>query len=519
MSSKDLNLPDVGPNLTPDALAMIRKLIAEAQGSKNPEGPTPPQAPQPGTNADVTGARPLHSETTPARQLDVQPTSKPNIFNPRPLTTSHHSTGESVMSDDMLESVSAYTMTSVIHHQTAKWTPTFNAFNVALTQMDKTMSTTKRWLDNSFGWIPDYSRLHFNTLLLIHVLRAMRDAGTLDFKSLPLLQAFELYFNFGNILIPGPLVPFFKAISTSKIDSDLFGNVAPQLPLKINMDPNNPVVPTSIDPNLYLHIANIPAIFDSICTAIHLGPGANDIYQKILVTGNSPGAFGLPFAANSPNTTVYNQPGLAQRIALTDMAVLNFYQCAPSYSFPPPMANNIVSTGIESWFQYCRLATGNDDHYEWLSRLSGTMNNYCQFFRGSIPLGDIASSALPTGQILGTYRKDTLPTKEVAIKPLSAGSGSNPTTGYYYHKPDVISLASDWKSKSMAIPIPEEWRAFYSQINCLHNSLTDNPPRNFRTGTFWTLPDVRTADNVDSVHSIPMLIARKFHRSNRDETI
>jgi len=519
MSQKDPSLPDVGPNFSPENLAMLKKLIAESQGSLNPQGPTPPQAPQPGTNADVTGARPLHSETTPARQLDVQPNSKPNIFNPRPLTTSHHSTGESVMSDDMLESVSAYTMTSVIHHKTATWTPTFNAFNVTLTQMDKTMSTTKRWLDNSFGWIPEYSRLHFNVLLLIHILRAMRDAGTLDFTTLPLLQAFELYFNFGNLLIPGPLVPFFKAISTSKIDSDLFGNVAPKLPEKINMDADHPVAPTSLDDNLALHIANIPAIFDSICTAIYLGPGANDIYQKILVTGNSPGAFGQAFTANSPATTVFNQPGLAQRIALTDMTVLNFYQCAPSYSFPPPMDNNTISNGISSWFQYCRLNTGGTDHYEWLSRLSGTMNNYCQFFRGSIPLGDIASSALPTGQILGTYRKNTLPTREQSTTSLSSGSGSNPTTGYYYRRPDVISLAANWRSKTMAIPIPEEWRAFYSQVNCLHPSLTDNPPRTFRQGTFWTLPDVRTADNVDSVHSIPMLIARKFHRSNRDETI
>jgi len=347
----------------------------------------------------------------------------------------------------------------------------------------------------------------------------MRDAGILDLSTLPLLQAFEMYFNFGNLLIPGPLVPFFKAISTSKVDSDLFGNVAPLLPRKINMDTGKPVVPTSRDTNLSMHIANIPAIFDAICTAIHLGPGANDIYQKILVTGNQPGAFGQAFTGNSPPTNVFNQPGLAQRIALTDLTVANFYACAPSYSFPPPMDNNTISGGIDTWFQYCRLNTGGTDHYEWLSRPSGTMNNYCQFFRGSIPLGDIASSALPTGQILGSYCKDTLPTKDVILKSLQTGTGSNPTTGHYYHRPDVISLAADWQSKSMAIPIPEEWRAFYSQVNCLHPSLTDNPPRNFRTGTFWTLPDVRTANNVDSVHSIPMLIARKFHRSNRDETI
>jgi hypothetical protein len=518
-SSKDPSLPDVGPNLSPENLAMLRKLLAEAQGSKNPEGPTPPQAPQPGQNADVTGARPLHTETTPARQLDIQPSAKPNIFTPRPLTTSASSTGETTMSDDMLETVSAYAMTSVIHHKTATFTPTSHAMYVVLAQMDKTMSTTKRWLDNSFGWIPSYSRLYYGVLYIIQVLRAQRDAGTLDMGTLPILQAFEMYFNPGNLLIAGPLVPIFKALSTSKIDSDLYGNVAPQLPGKINMNADHSVLPHSLDPNISMHIPAIPALFDEICTAIQLQAGANNIYQNILITGNSPGSFGTAFTAQSPATPLYNIPGLAQRIALTDLTVTNFFQCAPSYTFPPPFANNLLAPGITNWFQYCRLATGPDDHHEWLSRLAGTMNNYAQFFRGSIPLGDIPSSSLPTGQILGHYRPNTLPTADATIRTLASGSGANPTTGYYYQRPEITSLAADWRSKTMAIPVPEEWRAFYSQVNCLHNSLSDNPPRNFRTGTYWTLPNVRTIDNVDSVHSIPLLIARKFHRSNRDETI
>jgi hypothetical protein len=519
MAPSDPSLPDVGPNLSPENLAMLRKLLAEAQGSKNPEGPTPPQAPQPGTNADVTGARPLHSETTPARQLDIQPSAKPNIFSPRPLTTSHSSTGDSTMSDDMLETVSAYTMTSIIHHKTATFTPTSNAMYVVLAQMDKTMSTTKRWLDNSFGWIPAYSRLYYGVLFIIQVLRAQRDAGTLDMGSLPMLQTFELYFNPGNLLIAGPLVPIFKALSTSKIDSDLFGNVAPQLPERINMDPNHPVVPRSLDPNITMHIPAIPAIFDEICTAIHLQAGAHEIFQKILVTGNSPGTFGTAHAPNSPPTDAYNLPGLAQRIALTDLTVSNFYQCAPSYTFPAPQANNIVAPGITNWFHYCRLQTGDNGHHEWLSRLAGTMNNYAQFFRGSLPLGDIASSSLPTGQILGNYKPNTLPTANVSPQTLVSGSGNATSQGHFYQRPEITSLAAKWHSKTMAIPIPEEWRAFYAQVNCLHPSLRDDEPRHFRTGTFWTLPDVRTADNVDPVHSIPLLIARKFHRSNRDETI
>jgi hypothetical protein len=518
-SIKDPNLPDVVPNFSPENMAMLRKLMAESQGSKNPEGPTPPQAPQPGQNADVTGARPLHTETTPARQLDIQPPVKRNIFAPRPLTTSAPSTGDSIMSDDMLETVSAYSMTSVVHHKTATFTASSHAMYAILAQMDKTMSTTKRWLDNSFGWIPAYSRLYLGTLFILQNLRCMRDSGLLGPSALPMLQAFELYYNPGNLLIPGPLVPLFKAISVSKIDSDLFGNVSPLLPSKINMNANSPVIPNSLDDNIAWHLPAIPAIFDEICTAIQLGPGANDVYQKILTRGSSPGAFGNAFLQTGPATDRFNLPGMTQPIALTDITVNNFYQCAPSYSFPAPIANLVLAPGIINWFQYCRFATGPDDHHEWFSRLSGTMNNYSQFFRGSLPLGDISASDLPTGQILGIYRPKTLPTKEQSIKNISAGTGNVQTTGYYYSRPEITSLAANWQSKTMAVPIPEEWRAFFSQINCLHNTLTDAPPHHHRQGTFWTLPTVRLADNVDPVNSVPLLIARKFHRSNRDETI
>jgi hypothetical protein len=519
MSSQDPNLPDVGPNFTPENLAMLRKLILEAQGSTNPGGPTPPQAPKPGVNADVTGARPLHTETTPARQLDIQPSVKTNVFNPRPLTTSSTNTGESTMSDDMLETVSAYSMTSILHHGTATFTPSANALYVVLAQMDKTMSTTKRWLDNSFGWIPAYSRLYYGVLFIIQVLRAQRDAGTLDMASLPMLQSFEMYFNPGNLLIAGPLVPIFKGISTSKIDSDLFGNVAPQLTRKPKLDNGKTVIPMSQDPDMAWHIPAIPAIFDEICTAAQLQAGANDIYQKILITGNSPGAFGVAFNAQSPATDAYNKPGLAQGISLTDLTVANFYQCSSSYSFPGTFDNAALTTGITDWLQYCRLSTGDQVHQDWLSRLAGTMNNYAQFFRGSIPLGDIPSSSLPTGQIIGTYTARSLPYGSTEIRSLSSGSGQNPTTGHYYRRPEITSLNANWRSKTMAIPIPEEWRAFYAQVNCLHPALSDNPPRTHHTGTFWTLPNVRTIDNVNSVYSIPLLIARKFHRSNRDETI
>jgi len=382
--------------------------------------------------------------------------------------------------------------------------------------MDKTMSTTKRWLDNSFGWIPSYSRLYYGVLFIIQILRAQRDAGTLDFDTLQLLQTFETYFAPGNLLIAGPLVPIFKGLATSKIDSDLFGNVAPRLPKDVKLSKNGVQVPTVLDDNTKYHLPAIPAIFDEICTAIQLGPGNQDVYSQILVLGSTAGAFGTAFTDQSPATDYVNWPGIYPAIPLTNTVVDNFHTCAPSYSFPTGMPNNTLVAGITNWFEYCRFSTGSTQHHEWMSRLSGTMNNYAQFFRGSIPLGDISSSSLPTGQIIGKYRPNTLPHNSLSIQ---TRAGLQNAAGYFYRRPDITSLSADWKSATMAIPPTEEWRAFYAQLNCLHSKFSDNPPVQHRTGVFWTLPTVRTINSVDPSNSVALIIARKFHRSNRDETI
>lgn len=515
-TSKDPNLPDVHPNITPEMIQFLTQMMTKSQGTQNPQGPTPPQPPQPGQNADVTGARPLHSETTPARQLDIQPNVKPNIFTPRPLTTSAPKTGEDSLSDDMLQSVSSHSMTSLVHHEVCCYTPSAHSMYYVLSQMDKTMSTTKRWLDNSFGWIPSYSRLYYGVLFIIQTLRAQRDAGTLKFDTLQLLQTFETYFAPGNLLIAGPLVPIFKGLATSKIDSDLFGNVAPRLPESVQLSTNGVQVPTPVDDNIKYHLPAIPAIFDEICTAQHLGPGNQDVNQQILINGSAAGAFGTAFTAQSPATDYVNWPGMYPAIPLTTSVVDSFFTCSPSYSFPIPMTNAQLTAGVTNWFEYCRLSTGTTHHHEWMSRLSGTMNNYAQFFRGSIPLGDISSSSLPTGQIIGKYRENTLPTEP---KTILTRAVSNTATGHYYNRPDVTSLSTDWTSATMAIPPTEEWRAFFAQLNCLHNRFADNPPPLHRTGVFWTLPTVRTLTNADPCNSVALIIARKFHRSNRDETI
>jgi hypothetical protein len=517
MTSSDPPPPgDVRPNFDTETLANMLKAFRSHTGNQNPEGPTPPQPPRPGQNADVTGARPLNLESTPAKNLAVTSSVKPNVFAPRQPTarTPHHLDGP--MSEDMLSAVSGNSMTTELHTEVATYIPNSHAMYIILNDMDRNMSQTKRWLDNSYGWIPQYSRLYFGVLFIVQNLRAQRDGGNLSFEMINLLDTFERVFSLGNLLIPGPLVPVFKSISSSRIDNDIYGNVCPTLPDKPSMSANGVVIPTPSSDLIKWHVPSVPAIFDEICTLSHLRQGANDIYAEILKAGNSPGSFGTAFTAASPASDAFNMPGMMSPIPIPSHAVDSFYTCVNSFSFPAPVDNTTLHTGIQNWFDYCRLSTGNTTHMDWMSKLSSTMSVYAQFFNGTLPLGDIASSALPTGQIYGNYVTDSLPTQPVTTTAITVSSSPE---ARFYRKPSGYSAEAKFYSNSLSIPEIEEWRQMLAQTNCKHNALTGTVPDLYRTGTFWNIPKVRESNAIKTLIGVPNIISRKFHRTSRDDSL
>jgi len=420
------------------------------------------------------------------------------------------------MSEDMLSAVSGNSMTTELHTEVATYIPNSHALYIVLDDMDRNMSQTKRWLDNSYGWIPQYSRLYFGVLFIVQILRAQRDGGNLSFEMINLLDTFERVFSLGNLLIPGPLVPIFKSISSSRVDNDVYGNVCPTLPDTPSMSANGVTIPTPSSPLIKWHIPAIPAIFDEICTLSHLQKGTNDIYASILQTGNQPGAFGVAFTAASQASDAFNMPGMMSPIPMPTHAIDSFYTCVSSFSFPAPVDNTTLQPGIKNWFDYCRLSTGSTTHMDWMSKLSSTMSVYAQFFNGTTPLGDIASSSLPTGQIYGNYEPRSLPTE-----PVSSTAISVPQTpeARFFRKPSGFIAEAKFFSNSLSIPEVEEWRQMLSQTNCKHNALINATPDTYRTGTFWSLPKVRESNPIKVLIGVPNIISRKFHRTSRDDSL
>jgi len=281
------------------------------------------------------------------------------------------------------------------------------------------------------------------------------------------------------------------------------------------MSENGVVIPTPTSDLIRYHIPAIPAIFDEICTLVHLGKGSDDINTKILELGNSPGAFGTAFPRGAESSTAFNMPGMMDPIPISTHAVASFYTCARSFSFPTPVPNTQLCSGIKTWFDYCRLSTGNTTHMDWMSKLSSTMSVYAQFFNGTTPLGNIASSSLPTGQVYGDFALNSLPTEPVA--PTSTNSGSS--TAHYFPKPSGFVAEATFYSNSMAIPEVEEWRQMLAMTNCKHNALLTTTPDLYRTGTFWQLPKVRESNKVKPLVGVPNIISRKYHRTSRDDSL
>ncbi|KAL9663108.1 hypothetical protein QQ045_027945 [Rhodiola kirilowii] len=132
--------------------------------------------------------------------------------------------------------------------------------------MDFTMSSTKRWTDNCMGWVPPYTMIYVATLFYIQTLRAMDAAGAISPSSEHyfVLSSFLTQFPVDNLWIPGPLVQFFKNLSSFRpTETEAFGNVTPTLPETPGWSRQERY---SLPDPLHLHLPHIPAIISRLHT-------------------------------------------------------------------------------------------------------------------------------------------------------------------------------------------------------------------------------------------------------------
>jgi hypothetical protein len=354
-----------------------------------PQVPTAPN-PQDGTALPNNATAPPPKRSRAPRQ---PPTDSSTVSSLPPLLVT--------VSDQPLYSVQRTTPTYVI--------PCAITLFHILSQMDFLMASTTKFYQVTPDWIPYVSQLYIAVLFFIQTLRAQELAGSIDPIQLEFLQRMVQRYHAPNLLIPGPLVPFFQAIASSNGPTDQYGNITPGIPNQqtLGVTQNNDY---RFANRINLILPNVILIMDQLIRTLQQAPLASPDdnsdrwYTNIFgVAAAAPGPVATPesFLMYSPNarSNPYCPDSQVRAFHRTGTHWLNLLPTTPGVAaFTSPYTLGANATPLNLWqilaFQGPpQVAAIANRHYSWFDKVSSVMQKYCKFFHHSVPMAALS----PTG--------------------------------------------------------------------------------------------------------------------------
>lgn len=345
-----------------------------------------------GHTADVTNARDIdsesdkpklsHSENKSDRPSKKQKTSTPGI-------TSMSSTSAVTT---MLQCLSASALHSLPTNEVSTFVPSSVMMYFVVNEMDALLSVNRYWSSRSVLWSPLVSRLYFGTLFYIQTMKCMRAVGKLSIGLRNLLSQFEDTFDEEHLPIPGPLVPFFKALAACDTPFPEFGPVCPVLPATCGATAaRRHLLPDDV----FCLLPNLPGIRRGMIT-MKRAQGSNAFnYDHDLGDSQATHNAGVPRAHNAANSQAANaniSPGVMNPIPWDDRTANNF-QRYPSRIRIPDLPN----VGVD-WKGF--LGFSND--IEWFGQIIELMQPYAKYWSGSTTLKNCSAFNGSTALILCT---------------------------------------------------------------------------------------------------------------------
>nr|XP_043633383.1 IAA-leucine resistant 2-like [Erigeron canadensis] len=332
------------------------------------------------------------------------------------------------------------------------------------------MVSTRQWTDNCAGWVPPISQIYVSVLFYIQVIRAMDAAGSLSPGSAlsVLLKDFVVMFPLDSLWIPGPLVAAFKSISAFyPLTTGQFGNVTPSLPRTPGWSRNRGYAPADT-----------------------FAPFLPNI--KEIISLSSPGA-------------KFNYGG---NLRLWENAA----QFVPHLDLPAVLDSNKTDVQ-DSWARYLFL----EEDSGWFRRVSDIMARYCQFFRGSTPLGDCSPAGSAAGGVVCTQVQGNIyqaPDWNEKAGNHSSFNSTDPHRIGFYSTTSNATLTFHTSCSIPELPVAYTAAAQTFQINMVPSMML---PAQVHEGQFWQIfPDAEQTRNVSVYQAIPT-INRVYHSDTRVE--
>jgi hypothetical protein len=492
--------------------------------------PTPAPETQPtGPTAVVEQTRDLVSEREKERKEDKAiAEKKKNRFTSRSMIPTHGTiTLEPAFENLLFKSAANAPLSTISRFSQSSFIPNFSTCFYVLGFMDQLMASTKRWTDNCMGWVPPISQAYVAVICHVQVLRAMNSAGLIlpGSESFNFLKTFVETFPLNELWIPGPLVGFFRNLSSFwPSEDDTFGSVSPTTPptpdwtraRHFRLGPyqaRNEIV--HMFPNISLYFTRLR----SICAT---ATAANMTQATFSNHINGPNhiktVFGRQVDNDVSEVLLTRTPGAMYAYPDNLSLWINASSNIPRLAIPLDLVDAAVNPTIPTneWSAFLRFSQNPNEHV-WFAPVAAVMAKYCQFFNGSNNLDNIAPNCSPAPAIKQVATGlDTLNVAPTWIARSGTGaSDAHGDTNAEAHYQLRFSGTRSFTPTLALRDVPELYVQAALTFN--HNLMpTVETVTAYRAGPFWTLgPDIQERQATEVLSGVLPIIAREYHSDVR----
>jgi hypothetical protein len=353
----------------------------------------PSQAPPTGNPGTVDTGRDLRAERDAelARERAAAAQKQKDRFTVKKITATSRPLPPAAPEYETLMYKTAvnFPLTSLQYPSISTFVPNCAPMFYVLHIMDHLMCSTRKWTENSSGWVPPISQMYISVLVYYQICRAMHAAGNIPGDLAQFLIVFERTYNVSELWIPGPLVSAFRALSAFRPDADdFFAGVTPTLPTAPGQTVANGFRFTNhwskYLPNVNFFISRLRSITNVAATANMDDPTFRANPDGPLRIAN---LNGVAMANNGASQNMVSTPG----INLSYGGHLSLWQTASRFlgllNIPVEATAANIPAVNDTWTAAIRFE--NNEHL-WFAPVAATMAKYCQFFNGSASMADVS---------------------------------------------------------------------------------------------------------------------------------
>jgi hypothetical protein len=376
----------------------------------------------------------------------------------------------------MLALVEPFRRTVRIDRTTSTFLPSYLALGQAVDATNDLMLTTRKFNEIAPEWHPLITHLYVSLLWYMHIFQIMEiDRSLTPDQEECLNNLFEII-NPTDILVPGPLVQYFQALSLSPGPLPHQGNVAPKLPSLTTTPANKLVLPAS----QRRHLPHIPSLIDQL-NSISKYSSTTTTTAKEYQASSMIQCFETPIsAATTPHAVnLYCGPTYRSHLPLTKDQLERFLAGYPRYRFAQIASVNLTDTEPITWTQFLGLETIDTTNVLssfWIRRVCATMQIFCTHLEGSTTLSKISLTQEPASQteVQFTSKSSRMIDDTLTITTEVQDANNAVTTAAHIKRSYITSLESKSRTTNSKLPLASYQLGSLVKANCLTINQADH---------------------------------------------